>query len=137
MEYGRNDMRNNEQLRGNSKKVNLMETVHMDEGISSEARMGLPQTSIGSGKTVSFLDSDGSMFYVVSGTMVTFSVELATSAFIHMGYISSNEVWNEIYSGTGNSHSMSFKISQTGYYRFYITNSSSNTVQVTGGTISF
>ncbi len=69
--------------------------------------------------------------------MVTFSVELATSAFIHMGYISSNEVWNEIYSGTGNSHSTSFKISQTGYYRFYITNSSSNTVQVTGGTISF
>lgn len=130
-------MSNDEQLGGNSKIIKLLETVHMNEGISLEARMGLPQTSIESGKTVSFLDSDGSMFYVVGGTMVDFSVELAASAFVHMGYISSSGKWNETYSGVGGSHSTSFKISQTGYYRFYVTNSSSNTIQVTGGSISF
>ena len=130
-------MGNSEQLKGNSKKINLLETVHINEGILSEARMGLPQTSIESGTTVSFLDSDGSMFYVVGGTKVDFSVELAASAFVHIGYINNNGIWNETYSGVGYSHNVSFKISQTGYYRFYVTNSSSNTIQVIGGTISF
>lgn len=76
---------------GKNERKEIMETlktVPIKEDVSQGARMGLPQTDIGSGKTVSFMDSDGSMFYVAGGTTVSFSIELDRSASVEMGYIS-------------------------------------------------
>ncbi len=126
-------MRENEQ----KEIISTLKTVPIKEDVLQKERMGLPQADIGSGKTVSFLDSNGSMFYVAGGTKVSFSVELDKSASVEMGYISNNGTRTQTYSGTGSSHNTSFEISNTGYYRFYVTNTSSSTIQVTGGTISF
>lgn len=120
-----------------TKIIQILETVYMEENAGQTGRMGLPQASIGSGKTISFLDSDGSMFYVMGGTTVSFSIKLGSSGAVQMGYINSNSAKVRTYSGTGSSHSVSFTIPNTGYYRFYVTNQSSGTIQVTGGTISF
>ncbi len=125
---------------GKNERKEIMETlktVPIKEDVSQGARMGLPQTDIGSGKTVSFMDSDGSMFYVAGGTTVSFSIELDRSASVEMGYISNTGGWTQTYSGTSSSHNTSFKISNTGYYRFCVTNTSSSAIRVTGGTISF
>lgn len=120
-----------------SKTIPILETVWVEEDVHQGNRMGLPQASVGGGKTVSFLDNSGSMFYVSDGTTVSFSVNLNTSAFVQMGYINSSGSKTRTYSGTGSSHSTSFTIKNTGYYRFYITNQSSGMIRVTGGTISF
>ena len=48
-----------------------------------EDRMVLQQISIESGKTVSFYDSNGSMFYVSGGTTVTFRVNLNLSSSVN------------------------------------------------------
>lgn len=102
-----------------------------------EDRMGLQQISIESGETVSFYDSNGSMFYVSGGTTVTFRVNLNTSSSVKMGYINQAGSRTQKYSGSGTSHKTSFTIPSTGYYRFYVTNSGSKTIKVTGGEISF
>lgn len=121
----------------NSYIIPILETVWVEENEQQGSRMGVPQASIGSGKTVSFLDSSGSMFYVLGGTTVNFTVKLSTSGSVQMGYINNSGTKTGTYSGTGSSHSTSFTISTTGYYRFYVTNQSSSTLQITGGTISF
>lgn len=121
----------------NSYIIPILETVWVEENEQQGSRMGVPQASIGSGKTVSFLDSSGSMFYVLGGTTVNFTVKLSTSGSVQMGYINNSGTKIGTYSGTGSSHSTSFTISTTGYYRFYVTNQSSSTLQITGGTISF
>ena len=121
----------------NSYIIPILETVWVEENEQQGSRMGGPQASIGSGKTVSFLDSSGSMFYVLGGTTVNFTVKLSTSGSVQMGYINNSGTKTGTYSGTGSSHSTSFTISTTGYYRFYVTNQSSSTLQITGGTISF
>lgn len=120
-----------------ARTIPILETVWVEEDVYQGNRMGLPQTSVGGGKTVSFLDSSGSMFYVSGGTTVSFSVNLNASASVQMGYINSNGSRTGTYSGNGSSHNTSFTIPVTGYYRFYVTNQSSNTIQITGGTISF
>ena len=102
-----------------------------------EDRMGLQQISIESGKTISFYDSNGSMFYVSGGTTVTFRVNLNVSSSVKMGYINQNGSRTQKYSGSGTSHKTSFTIPSSGYYRFYVTNSGSKTVKVTGGEICF
>ena len=99
--------------------------------------MGEWDCSIEAGKTVSFYDSTATMFYVVGGTKVTFRVNLNTSASVKMGYINQNGTWTQKYTGNGSSHNTSFTIPTTGYYRFYVTNSSSKTIKVTGGEIYF
>ena len=121
----------------NSYIIPILETVWVEENEQQGSRMGVPQASIGSGKTVSFLVSSGSMFYVLGGTTVNFTVKLSTSGSVQMGYINNSGTKTGTYSGTGSSHSTSFTISTTGYYRFYVTNQSSSTLQITGGTISF
>ena len=121
----------------NSYIIPILETVWVEENEQQGSRMGVPQASIGSGKTVSFLDSSGSMFYVLGGTTVNFTVKLSTSGSVQMGYINNSGTKTGTYSGTDSSHSTSFTISTTGYYRFYVTNQSSSTLQITGGTISF
>lgn len=117
--------------------IPILETVWVDENVQQGSRIGVPQSSIGSGKTISFLDSSGSMFYVLGGTTVNFTVKLSTSGSVQMGYINNSGTKTRTYSGTGSSHSTSFTIKTTGYYRFYVTNQSSSTLQITGGTISF
>lgn len=102
-----------------------------------EDRMGVQQISIESGKTVSFYDSNGSMFYVNGGTTVIFRVNLNTSSSVKMGYINQAGSRTQKYSGSGTSHKTSFTIPSTGYYRFYVTNSGLKTIKVTGGEISF
>lgn len=102
-----------------------------------EDRMGLQQISIESGETASFYDSNGSMFYVSGGTTVTFRVNLNTASSVKMGYINQAGSRTQKYSGSGTSHKTSFTIPSTGYYRFYVTNSGSKTIKVTGGEISF
>ena len=77
------------------------------------------------------------MFYVLGGTTVNFTVKLSTSGSVQMGYINNSGIKTRTYSGIGSSHSTSFTIPFTGYYRFYVTNQSSGTLQITGGTISF
>ena len=121
----------------NSYIIPILETVWVEENEQQGSRMGVPQASIGSGKAVSFLDSSGSMFYVLGGTTVNFTVKLSTSGSVQMGYINNSGTKTGTYSGTGSSHSTSFTISTTGYYRFYVTNQSSSTLHITGGTISF
>lgn len=121
----------------NKISIPILETVWVDENVQQGSRMGVPQSSIGSGKTISFLDSSGSMFYVLGGTTVNFSVKLSTSGSVQMGYINNSGTKTRTYSGTGTSHSTSFTVPATGYYRFYVTNQSSGTLQITGGTISF
>lgn len=121
----------------NKISIPILETVWVDENVQQGSRMGVPQSSIGSGKTISFLDSSGSMFYVLGGTTVSFTVKLSTSGSVQMGYINNSGTKTRTYSGTGSSHSTSFMIPTTGYYRFYVTNQSSSTLQITGGTISF
>ncbi len=120
-----------------AKTIKISELVIVKEDVYPVERMGLPQASIAGGKTISFLDHDGSMFYIVGGTMVSFSVELDSSIAVKMGYINNSDSKTQTYSGTGSLHDTRFKIADTGYYRFYITNASSNTVKVTGGAISF
>lgn len=122
---------------GTVKVIQISEMVIVKEEVDLTERMGLPQASIASGKTISFLDHDGSMFYIVGGTTVNFGVELDVSATVKMGYINNNDSKTQTYSGAGSSHYTEFKIANTGYYRFYVTNTSSNAVKVTGGTISF
>ena len=63
-----------------ARTIPILETVWVEEDLPQGNRMGLPQTSVGGGKTVSFLDSSGSMFYVSGGTTVSFSVNLNASA---------------------------------------------------------
>lgn len=121
----------------NSYIIPILETVWVEENEQQGSRMGVPQSSIGSGKTISFLDSSGSMFYVLGGTTVNFTVKLSTSGSVQMGYINNSGTKTRTYSGTGSSHSTSFMIPTTGYYRFYVMNQSSSTLQITGGTISF
>lgn len=77
------------------------------------------------------------MFYVLGRTTVNFTVKLSTSGSVQMGYINNSGIKTRTYSGIGSSHSTSFTILFTGYYRFYVTNQSSGTLQITGGTISF
>ena len=71
------------------------------------------------------------------GTTVTFRVNLNVSSSVKMGYINQNGSRTQKYSGSGTSHKTSFTIPSSGYYRFYVTNSGSKTVKVTGGEISF
>ena len=54
-----------------------------------------------------------------------------------MGYKNSKGVKTKTYSGTGKSHSTTFTIGSTGYYKFYITNKSSGTITIPGGSLNF
>lgn len=107
-------------------EISQAECVEQQEYViipqANNSRMGIPQTTISSGKTVSFLDSNGTMFYVSGGTTVTFRVNVSKSASVQMGYINSSDSKTKTYSGTGTAHTTTFAISKTGYYRFYVTN---------------
>lgn len=122
---------------GNQSMVYAADEAAKEISINISSRMGIPSTTIASGKTVNFIDNDGQAFYVPSGAKVNFSVNLKSSGSIELGYVRSSGSKVKTYSGTGKSHTTSFTISSTGYYKFYITNKSSGSVTVTGGTLTF
>lgn len=101
------------------------------------SRMGIPSTTLTSGESVNFIDNDGQAFYVPAGATVKFNVNLKTSGTLELGYVKSNGTKVKTYSGTAKSHTTNFTIASTGYYKFYITNKSSATVTVTGGSLTF
>ena len=86
---------------------------------------------------MNFIDNDGQAIYVPAGVKVTFTVNLKSSGSIELGYVHSSGSKLKTYSGTGKSHSTTFKMGATGYYKFYITNRSSGLVTVTGGSLTF
>lgn len=49
----------------NSHMIPILETVWVEENGEQGSRMGVPQTSTGSGKTILFLDSSGGGGYVL------------------------------------------------------------------------
>ena len=91
-------------------------------------RMGISSTTLSAGETINIIDNDGMAFYVPG---------LKTSGNVEMGYKNSNGVRTKKYSGSGKSHSTTFTIGSTGYYKFYITNKSSGTITITGGSLNF
>ena len=100
-------------------------------------RMGISSTALSAGETINIIDNDGMAFYVPGGTKISFSISLKASGSVEMGYKNSNGVRTKKYSGTGKSHSTTFTIRSTGYYKFYITNKSSSTISITGGSLNF
>ena len=100
-------------------------------------RMGISSTTLSAGETINIIDNDGMAFYVPGGAKISFSISLKTSGNVEMGYKNSNGVRTKKYSGSGKSHSTTFTIGSTGYYKFYITNKSSGTISITGGSLNF
>lgn len=100
-------------------------------------RMGISSTALSAGETINIIDNDGMAFYVPGGTKISVSISLKASGSVEMGYKNSNGVRTKKYSGTGKSHSTTFTIRSTGYYKFYITNKSSSTISITGGSLNF
>ena len=97
-------------------------------------RMGISSTTLSAGETINIIDNDGMAFYVPGGAKISFYISLKTSGSVEMGY---NGVRTKKYSGSGKSHSTTFTIGSTGYYKFYITNKSSGTITITGGSLNF
>ncbi len=100
-------------------------------------RMGVPSATLESGETVYFIDNDGQAFYVPSGAKVTFTINLKSSGTVELGYKKNSGSKVRTYSGTGKSHTTTFTIGSTGYYKFYITNKSSGTISISGGNLTF
>lgn len=100
-------------------------------------RMGVPSATLESGETVYFIDNDGQAFYVPSGAKVTFTINLKSSGTVELGYKKNSGAKVRTYSGTGKSHTTTFTIGSTGYYKFYITNKSSGTISISGGNLTF
>ena len=95
------------------------------------------ERTLSAGETINIIDNDGMAFYVPGGAKISFSISLKTSGNVEMGYKNSNGVRTKKYSGSGKSHSTTFTIGSTGYYKFYITNKSSGTITITGGSLNF
>lgn len=100
-------------------------------------RMGISNTTLSAGETINIIDNDGMAFYIPGGAKVSFSVNLKASGSVEMGYKNSNGIKTKKYSGTGKNHSTTFTIGSTGYYKFYITNKTSGTITITGGSLNF
>lgn len=96
-------------------------------------RMGISSTTLSAGETINIIDNDGMAFYVPGGAKISFYISLKTSGSVK----NSKGVKTKTYSGTGKSHSTTFTIGSTGYYKFYITNKSSGTITITGGSLNF
>ena len=55
----------------NSHMIPILETVWVEENGEQGSRMGVPQTSTGSGKTILFLDSSGRLLRPATGCLPT------------------------------------------------------------------
>lgn len=100
-------------------------------------RMGIPSTTLSSGETVNIIDNDGYAFYVPSGAKVSFTVNLKSTATIELGYSKNGGSKVKKYSGTGKNHTTNFTMGSSGYYKFYITNKSSTSITISGGSLTF
>ena len=99
--------------------------------------INLSASELKNGYTKTYWDSDGSRFYIAGGSTVTFIVKLESSAHVVMGYKDPSDNMIQTYNGTGRTNTTSISIEDTGYYTFYITNVSSSTIRITGGSITF
>lgn len=54
-----------------------------------------------------------------------------------LGYVRNSDLKVKTYSETEKNHTATFTIGATGYHKFYITNKSSGSVTVTGGSLTF
>ena len=113
----------------------LTATIEDENGIMP--LINLDTGELKNGYTRTYSSSDGSAFYIAGGSTVTFTVKLQSSAHIVMGYKDSSGNMTQTYNGTGKTNTTSISIPNTGYYRFYITNVSDSTINVTGGSITF
>lgn len=99
--------------------------------------IAISEGTLKNGYTKTYSDSDGSAFYITGGTTVTFTVKLKSSGHVVMGYKDSAGTKFQTYNGTSKTNTTSISISETGRYRFYLTNVSSDTLNITGGSITF
>ncbi len=113
----------------------LAATVEDENGIMP--LINLNTGELKNGYTTTYSDSDGSAFYIAGGSTVTFTVKLKSSAHIVMGYKDSAGNKTQTYDGTDRTNTTSISIPNTGNYRFYITNVSDSTINITGGSITF
>ena len=103
--------------------VHALDSTEREIRLNILDRMGIPSTTIGTEKTVKFIENDGGAFYIVpSGEKITFTVNLNPSASAELGYVRNSDSKVKTYSG---------------YHKFYITNKSSGSVTVTGGSLTF
>lgn len=93
--------------------------------------------AVANGETRVYSKSDGNPFYISAGTIVTFTVKLNSSAHVIMGYQDSNGVKHPVYNNSGKTNTTTIYITDNGNYRFYITNVSSDVIQISGGSITF
>lgn len=100
-------------------------------------QIALPSGDLKNGYTVTYSNPDGSAFYVTAGTTVTFTAILDESAHVVMGYKNSSGTKTQTYDDTAKTNTTQISITTTGYYRFYLTNVSSDTITITGGSITF
>ncbi|MCJ7856529.1 hypothetical protein MUJ63_09535 [Lachnospiraceae bacterium NSJ-143] len=114
---------------------NLSSVTETQDGIAPLINIG--KGSLKNGYTMTYSDSDGSKFYIKGGTTVKFVVKTSESAHVAMGYKDSDGTKHQLYDGEGRSNSCSISIDNTGYYQFYVTNIGSNTISITGGSITF
>lgn len=118
--------------------VHALDSTEREIRLNILDRMGIPSTTIGTEKTVKFIENDGGAFYIVpSGEKITFTVNLNPSASAELGYVRNSDSKVKTYSETEKNHTATFTIGATGYHKFYITNKSSGSVTVTGGSLTF
>lgn len=83
-----------------------------------------------------YFKNDGSTFNLYAGTKVSFSVNLAESATIEMGY-RRGTLDSIVEKFTGTKHTITFDIPVTDTYAFTLHNRSSQNIIVTGGSINY
>jgi hypothetical protein len=120
-----------------SKTYDLSDLTSIDEDENGIMPLiNVPTGTLKNGRTKTYSNSDGSAFYV-AGSTVTFTVKLKSSAYVKMGYKNSSGTMTETYNGTSATNTTSISVPNTGRYRFYITNVSASTINITGGSITF
>lgn len=88
-----------------------------------------------SGQSIKWYPKDDNTGWaLLKDSKVTFTVNLASSAKVEMGYIFKNVMY-PVKTVTSSSPSCSFTIPEDGRYSVYITNRSSNTITINGGNI--
>lgn len=94
-------------------------------------------STLKSGYRKTYSQSDESWFYVTGGTTVTFTVKLKSAAHVVMGYVDSSGKLIQTYDGSNKTNTTKISMADTGLYKFYITNVSSDAIEITGGSITY
>lgn len=99
--------------------------------------IGIGEAELKNGHTMTYFNADGTDFYIVGGSTVTFTIKSKNSVHVVMGYMDSNGTKHQAYDGSGKTNTVTMSISTTGYYKMYVTNASPDTMVITGGSITF